>query len=314
MSDAVFDNTQRANPEAIKPPKRNIDGVLLVDKPSGPTSNAVLQRVKGRLNARKAGHTGSLDPMATGLLPLCLGEATKLSSYLLDADKHYHFTAQLGVCTDTGDADGTPVATRRVPPLTREDLTAILADFSGEQLQIPPMYSALKHHGQRLYTLARRGETVERPPRRVTIHRLVLLDGGQDWFAAYVHCTKGTYIRTLALDIGEALGCGAHLVALRRTGAGPFVDAPLVTLAAVEDDPEGVLARHLLPVDTAVAHWPALHLEEAAAARVCSGQTVALEVPVAAGWVRLYRGSDAFIGLGEVVGHRVRPKRLMATA
>ena len=236
----------------VKRIRRNVSGVLILDKPRGMSSNAALQKVRWLLNAEKAGHTGSLDPLATGVLPLCFGEATKFSQYLLDADKGYETLARLGVTTTTGDAEGEVLEERQVT-VGREALEAVLPRFRGEIEQVPPMYSALKKDGQPLYKLARAGEVVEREARSVTIARLELLAFEAPCATLAVSCSKGTYIRTLVEDIGRELGCGAHVAALRRTQAGPFGLAQAVTLEElVQVHAEGgneALDRFLLPVD-----------------------------------------------------------------
>lgn len=240
--------------------KRRVDGILLLDKPEGMTSNRALQRVKHLFAARKAGHTGSLDPLATGLLPLCFGEATKVSGFLLEADKRYRVTCRLGITTTTGDREGEPLQRRPVPVLDDAAITAVLQRFIGRIEQVPPMYSALKHKGERLYHLARQGIEVERAPRAVTIHDLVLLARGEEELELEVHCSKGTYVRTLCEDIGEALGCGAHVTALRRTALGPFVDVSMVTLEQVlEVSDQGYAAGANRGLGQAVRTRPKLH-------------------------------------------------------
>ena len=203
---------------------RNISGVLLLDKPEGLTSNKALQEVKFLIKAAKAGHTGSLDPLATGLLPICFGEATKMSAFLLDADKRYQVTVKLGETTTTADAEGEVVETHDPSGVTEEQIRATLREFLGEQQQLPPMYSAVKHKGERLYKLARQGVVVERETRTIHIHSLTLLDMAMPEFVMDVHCSKGTYVRTLAEDIGKRLGCGAHVNGLKRTRVGPYDD------------------------------------------------------------------------------------------
>lgn len=293
---------------------RNVDGVLILDKPVGMTSNAALQRVKGLYRARKAGHTGSLDRMASGMLPLCFGEATKLSSFLLDADKHYQAVCRLGVETTTGDAAGEVVATHPVPALTRERLEEVLDGFRGEILQVPPMYSALKHKGQRLYELAYQGIEVEREPRTVTIHTLELLslDGAE--FAIRVVCSKGTYIRTLAQDIGSRLGCGAHVTALRRTGSGPFRETEMQPLDRLESLSPADLDALLLPPDAVLRDAPAVHLAESVAWYVRQGQPVIVPRAPTQGVVRIYDEEGRFLGAGEVLDDgRIAPRRLLRT-
>ncbi len=209
---------------------RDVNGILLLDKPSGITSNDALQQVKRLYFAKKAGHTGSLDPLASGVLPICMGEATKVSAFLLDADKRYQVRCQLGVRTATADAEGEVLETRPVGNYSEQQLEAVLDGFRGSIEQVPPMYSALKHEGQRLYKLARQGVEVEREARTVEIYQLTLTGRGPDWIDIAVHCSKGTYVRTLAEDIGDRLGCGAHVSALRRTAVGPYSETGLVTL------------------------------------------------------------------------------------
>ena len=212
---------------------RNINGILLLDKAIGITSNTALQQVKRLYQAKKAGHTGSLDPLASGLLPLCLGEATKLSSFLLDSDKEYEGTCQFGSKTTTGDAEGDVIETRPVPALSREMLQELCTAFTGEIEQIPPMHSAIKKNGQPLYKLAHQGIEIEREPRAVTVHELTILDIQETAFRFHLRCSKGTYVRTLVEDIGERLGCGAHLSSLRRTAVGPFRLEDAVTESAL---------------------------------------------------------------------------------
>ncbi|MCP1674748.1 tRNA pseudouridine55 synthase [Natronocella acetinitrilica] len=297
--------------------RRRVDGILLFDKPSGETSNRSLQRVKRLYNAKKAGHTGSLDPLATGLLPICFGEATKVSGFLLDADKTYSVRCRLGVTTDTGDAEGAIREQRALPPgLDVAMVEAALPGFRGDIMQIPPMYSALKHEGRRLYTLARRGEEVERKPRAVSIHSLVLTLLNEDELGLEVVCSKGTYVRTLVEDIGAALGCGAHVTALRRTGLGPFTGLPMVTFeelrARAENGPDA-LDELLLPPEAALVDWPAVHLPEDAAHYLQQGQPVWVPKAPAGGMVRVF-GPTQFLGMGAVLDDgRVAPKRLLAT-
>ncbi|EJT84802.1 tRNA pseudouridine synthase B [Pseudomonas putida S11] len=243
----------------VKRIRRNVSGIILLDKPLGFTSNAALQKVRWLLNAEKAGHTGSLDPLATGVLPLCFGEATKFSQYLLDSDKGYETVMQMGQTTNTGDAEGEVLQTREVT-VGRADIEALLPRFRGQISQIPPMYSALKRDGQPLYKLARAGEVVEREARSVTIGRLELLECEGTRARLSVGCSKGTYIRTLVEDIGEALGCGAYVAELRRTQAGPFALAQTVTLEELEQaHAEGgneALDRFLMPLDSGLQDWP----------------------------------------------------------
>ncbi|MCC6656562.1 MAG: tRNA pseudouridine(55) synthase TruB [Rhodocyclaceae bacterium] len=279
-----------------RPPRRRIDGVLLLDKPGGMTSNAALQKARWLFNAAKAGHTGTLDPMATGLLPLCLGEATKFAGELLDADKAYEATLRLGVTTDTADAEGTVLLTRPVA-VARDQAEAALARFRGAIDQVPPMHSALKRDGRPLYEYARRGIEVERAPRRVVVHALELrcLEGERLDIA--VACSKGTYVRTLAQDIGEVLGCGAHLAALRRTRIGRLRLADAVTLESIEALPPESRHGLLQPADALLADLPRLDLDEAEALRLCQGQALR-RGPESAGRVRLYGPDGGFLGVG----------------
>lgn len=296
--------------------RRNVDGVLLLDKPVGLTSNQALQTVKRLFEARKAGHTGSLDPLASGLLPLCFGEATKLSGFLLDADKHYWVRMRLGVTTDTGDADGEILATQPVGALDTSRLQGILQRYVGEIEQIPPMYSAIRHKGRRLYELARSGEHVEREPRRVVIYRLALVGLNGDEVEVEVHCSKGTYVRTLVEDIGAALGCGAHVVALRRTAVGPYGSAGMVTLDRLrrlaDEGGSKALDALLLPVESALQKWPDVQLTDDAAYYLKMGQPVLVPRAPTAGWVRLYSRNRRFLGVGEILDDgRVAPRRLL---
>lgn len=294
---------------------RDLSGIVLLDKPVGMGSTQVLQRVKTLYKARKAGHTGSLDRLASGLLPICFGEATKISGFLLDADKRYRSTFRLGVVTTTGDAEGEILEQCAPPDFDSETILAVLAEFDGEIEQIPPMHSAIKHQGQRLYKLAHQGLTVEREPRCVTIHRLELLEHGDGRLKVEVECSKGTYIRTLAEDIGKRLGCGASVETLHRTGAGPFDAADMVPLAALEERARDGLERldeMLLPMETAVAHWPGVSLPDAVAYYLRRGQPVLVPHAPTEGWVRIFAGGDRFVGVGEVLDDgRVAPRRLM---
>ena len=296
-----------------------MNGILLLDKPIGMTSNAALQVVKRLFGARKAGHTGSLDPLATGLLPICLGEATKVSAYLLDADKRYWVRIRLGVTTATGDADGEVLETRPIAAVDAARLEPVLAGLRGESDQVPPMYSALRHQGQRLYQLAREGIEVERAPRRITLHALEALAIEGDEIELAVHCSKGTYVRTLAEDIGAALGCGAHVIGLRRTGVGPYTEAGMLTLDALRDQAEAAgaeaLDRHLLPIVSALGHWPQVRLSADAAYYLRQGQAVVVPRAPTSGWLCLFADDGAFIGVGQVQDDgRVAPRRLFNVA
>jgi tRNA pseudouridine55 synthase len=297
---------------------RDVNGILLLDKPSGITSNDALQQVKRLYFARKAGHTGSLDPLASGVLPVCMGEATKVSAFLLDADKRYQVRCQLGVRTTTADAEGEILETRPVENYTEAQLEKVLENFRGSIEQIPPMYSALKHEGQRLYKLARQGVEVEREARPVEIYSLTLTGRGQDWIDIEVHCSKGTYVRTLAEDIGEQLGCGAHVIALRRTAVGPYGDQELVTLDQLRELKEQdmpAMDKLLLPIETALTQWPGVELSADAAFYLQQGQAVLVPRAPTSGWVRLYATNHNFLGMGEILDDgRVAPRRLMKGA
>ncbi|HEX7063019.1 MAG TPA: tRNA pseudouridine(55) synthase TruB [Woeseiaceae bacterium] len=300
--------TRRADP---------VDGVLLLNKPSGLTSNRALQIVKRLLGARKAGHTGALDPAATGMLPLCFGEATKIAAFLLEADKIYRVTVRLGIATDTGDADGTVTDEAPVPDLTAADWEALLGTFLGESEQVPPMYSALKKDGKRLYELARRGEEVERAPRKVRIHDIRLLEAHGNRLVFRVWCSKGTYVRTLVEDIARAAGTVAHTAALHRESVGPFAGEAMLDLAEAErlaaGNPAALRAR-LLPADAGLAGWPAQRLDADATRRFLEGQSVSCDRPGTPAMVRVYGSGDGFLGVGETVpGGRLRPKRLIRT-
>lgn len=278
-----------------------IDGLLLLNKPSGITSNRALQKVKRLLNAKKAGHTGSLDPAATGMLPLCFGEATKVCAYLLDADKGYRVTALLGEATDTGDADGMITETAPLPKLDEPGWRAILARFEGASKQIPPMYSALKQDGKRLYELARKGEVVERQPRAIYIHELTLLEARGRRLVFRVRCSKGTYVRTLVEDIARAAGTIAHTASLHRESVGDFRAEDMLDMAKVRQLAESggdALSSALLPVDAALMSWPLVTIPSDRADRFMSGQTVAAE-GAETGLVRVYGDAERFLGVGE---------------
>ncbi|MFA7095529.1 MAG: tRNA pseudouridine(55) synthase TruB [Gammaproteobacteria bacterium] len=297
--------------------RRNVDGIVLLDKPVGISSNDALQIVKRLFRARKAGHTGSLDPLASGMLPICLGEATKISAFLLDADKYYRVVCKLGERTTTGDAEGEVTSIRPVGDLSLRQVEEALAKFQGEIEQIPPMYSAVKHQGQRLYKLARQGVEVERQPRRVVIHELTLVRYEGDLLEFDVRCSKGTYVRTLAEDIGEALGCGAHVSALRRLGVGPYQEAGMHRLDSVRELAEEGLEKLdslLLPIESALEQWPGVRLSEDMAFYLRQGQPVLVPQAPASGFVRLY-GRNRFLGMGEILDDgRVAPRRLMLGA
>lgn len=285
-------------------------GLLLLDKPVGITSNAALGRAKRIVGIRKAGHTGTLDPMASGLLVLCFGQATKVAAFLLDADKTYEAEVRLGVVTDSADAEGEVVERRRVPQFDCERIESVLERFRGPIEQVPPMHSALKHEGRRLYELARRGEHVERPPRAVVIHELELIAHEADTLRLTVTCSKGTYIRALARDLGEALQCGAHLGALRRTRSAPFNIEDAIGLDVLESLDRDEARRRLVAADRALEDLPEIHLDDSSTLRIRQGQRLAGLSEPHRGRVRVY-GPAGFIGIGEMDGAgRLRPVRL----
>jgi tRNA pseudouridine55 synthase len=290
---------------------RRVDGLVLLDKPLGLTSNRALQIVRRLFRAEKAGHTGSLDPLATGVLPLCFGEATKVAGYLLDADKRYVATLALGAQTDTGDREGRVVRSAAVPSFDRTRLESVLGTFVGDTTQIPPMYSALKRDGEALYAIARRGEVVERAPRPVRITALSLVSFTDETLVFDVRCSKGTYVRTLGEDIAIALGTVGHLAALRRTDVGGvFTEQPVHTLDQLESlaGDEAALDRLLVPADRALAGWPEVQLTAEVSARFGHGQTVAADG--ADGLHRVYAVGGGFLGLGEIRAGDLVPRRL----
>ncbi|SFF34050.1 tRNA pseudouridine synthase B [Fontimonas thermophila] len=294
-------------------PRRAVSGILLLDKPPGLSSNAALQHVKRLYQADKAGHTGSLDPLATGVLPICLGEATKLSGVLLDADKCYRARARLGARTSTGDLEGEIVETSR-QPVDRAALLAVLPRFRGTIRQVPPMYSALKHEGQRLYALARQGVEVERAPREVTIHTLELEDFSGDGFVLFIRCSKGTYIRTLVEDIARAAGQCAHLIALRRTAVTPFDDDRPVTLEMLEATARtgGLAALDQLLLDPAagVRHWPQIRIDAVRASYLAQGQAVRVAGIVRNSRLAVLDEAGRLLGLAETTDEgMVAPRR-----
>ncbi|MGR9092439.1 MAG: tRNA pseudouridine(55) synthase TruB [Gammaproteobacteria bacterium] len=298
-------------------PRRDVTGILLLDKPGGMSSNGALQAAKQAFNAAKAGHTGSLDVLATGLLPVCFGEATKISAFLLDADKSYLADIRLGIETNTGDSEGEITRERSIDGIDAAQVDQALDDFRGEIQQIPPMHSALKRNGKRLYKLAHQGIEIERDPRTVTIKRLERKFYASERLTVEVDCTKGTYIRTLAEDIGKALGCGAHISALRRLRSGPFdlADAtPLSEIQALRERaaPDTGFDALLVPPDTALADLPDVHLTDEGAVSVTRGQAIRVPDSPLAGFVRLYRSGRGFIGIGTVLDDgRIAPRRMM---
>ena len=309
---------------------RDVSGVVALDKPKGMSSNEAVQEAKRLFHARKVGHTGSLDPLATGVLPLCFGNATRFSQFLLDSDKRYVTHVKLGVSTDSGDADGKVVEERPVGKLSRRAVDDALGAFRGEIEQVPSMFSAVKHQGQPLYKLARQGVEVERKARPITVHanEIVALEG--DALTLDVHCSKGTYVRCIVHELGEMLGCGAHVTDLRRTLAGPFGVDDLVTFDALrEADAERRLDALLQPISSAVRQWPAVTLTDHTAYYLRQGQPVIVPHAPTAGWVRLWEaskpetapetaapegtcGSGRFLGVGEILDDgRVAPRRLI---
>jgi tRNA pseudouridine55 synthase len=292
-----------------------VSGILLLDKPPGLSSNAALQRVRALLGRVKAGHVGSLDPLATGMLPICLGEATKVAGEIAAGRKRYRFTVTLGVATATGDAEGELTGRAPVPPLERAALESALAGFLGRQAQLPPMYSALKRAGQPLYRLARAGVTVERSPRAIELTELRLVAFGERHLELETLCSKGTYVRVLAEDIATTLGTLGHVTALRRLAVEPFDGEPMQTLDSVA----ALCARGewpaLLPADRALGHLPAVHLPSAEVERLRHGQRVHAPLPAGAQRLRLYDESGSFLGIGEAqAAATVQPRRLLNPA
>jgi tRNA pseudouridine55 synthase len=296
---------------------RDIDGVLLLDKPSGISSNKALQLTRFLFKANKAGHTGSLDPLATGLLPVCFGEATKFSAYLLEASKTYRAVCQLGKTTTTGDAEG-EVTSESAVKVKVDDIASVLKQFTGSIDQIPPMHSAIKHKGQRLYHLARQGKEVERISRKVEIHSLQMVNFKGSLLVIDVFCSKGTYIRTLAEDIGKALGCGAYLANLRRTGVDPFwqqTSYSIEQLREISEQGLEQLDRRLLPVNSVLGDLPECILDSTAADFLKQGQVVRVDGIPPSGLLSLVLETGEFIGIGEASSDgKIAPKRLMNTA
>ena len=305
---------------------REIDGVLVLDKPAAMSSNDAVQKSKRLFGARKVGHTGNLDPLATGVLPLCFGQATKFSRYLLDSDKRYRSRIKLGVATDTGDADGQVVCSKSAAAVRPEDVERALAHFRGPIKQVPSMFSAIKHKGQPLYKLARQGIEVEREARDATIYSNEMTAFEGDEVELEIHCSKGTYVRSIAEELGERLGCGAHVSALRRLQAGPYGERDLVTFDALEQSrTQGTLDGLLLPVSSTVPQWPEVRLPPTAAYHLRNGQPVMVPHAPTSGWVRLAEEAGAcheaeapaerFLGVGEVLDDgRIAPRRLVSQA
>ncbi|HHB93150.1 MAG TPA: tRNA pseudouridine(55) synthase TruB [Thioploca sp.] len=290
--------------------KRNINGILLFNKPVNVSSNAALQRVKRLFQANKAGHTGSLDQLASGLLPICLGEATKLSNFLLMADKYYETTLTLGFTTLTGDAEGEILQTRSTDNISREQIDKVVQSFIGSNKQVPPMYSAIKHQGQPLYKLARQGKTIERKARTINIYDIEVQSFIDNYLAIKVHCSKGTYIRTLAEDIGEALGCGAFVSRLHRIRVGDYQN--MIDFATLEQQADlEALDKLLIPMETAIYHWPKVNLSVELTYYIQQGQAVQVPQAPTDGWVQLFN-EELFLGIGRILEDgRVTPKRLI---
>ena len=292
--------------------KDTVNGIFILDKPLHLSSNAALQRVKKFLNAKKAGHTGSLDPLATGILPIFCGHATKFSQYLLNADKTYEAVGCLGITTATGDTEG-EITGRYDVHITDADVRAVLPAFIGDIKQIPPMYSAIKYQGQPLYKLARQGKNVSRSARVVTIFKLQLSELNLPYFKLTIKCSKGTYIRTLVEDIGKKLQCGAHVTVLRRTGAGPYTLLQSQTLEWLASSTPGECRTCLLSIDSALYQWPSLHVTSQEASYLLQGKSIQKpSLSLDCTFVKLYIHDGPFIGLGEVTSYgELRPKKLI---
>lgn len=297
--------------------RHDISGFILLDKPLNMSSNGALQQVKRLFNAKKAGHTGSLDPLATGLLPLCFGEGTKLSQYLLDADKTYVVTARLGIQTTTGDGEGDVSREAPIPSDWVDRLPEVMQNFMGETTQVPSMYSALKHEGKPLYEYARAGITIERPARAVHIFGMQLLGTTAETFTLEIRCGKGTYIRTLVEDMSEALGTCGVVQSLVRTGVGPYVAADMVSLDTLQEleKSQGLqgLMKLMKPLGSALAHWPTVELSTVAAHYIRQGQAIRVPALPESGLVRMLGVGQRFLGIGEILEDgRVAPKRLIS--
>lgn len=296
--------------------RRNVSGFIILDKPFDMSSNEALQKVKHLFNARKAGHTGSLDPLATGVLPLCLGEATKISQFLLDADKAYEVVGQLGIQTTTGDAEGDVVKKMDIPADWQAKLSQVLAQFKGKTKQIPSMFSALKYQGKPLYEYARKGIEVPREPREINLYELEALATTEDTVTLHIRCSKGTYVRTLIEDIAKALGTCGYVKALKRTQAGPYQEADMVSLTQLEQAYEHggypELERFIQPLDSGLSNWPAIRLNGVASHYIRQGQAIRVNALPEDGYVRLMNEHSVLLGIGEVIeGGMVAPKRLI---
>ena len=295
---------------------RDLSGVVVLDKPRDMTSSDAVQHVKSSFNARKVGHTGSLDPLATGVLPLCFGEATKFSRFLLTSDKKYWVKLKLGIRTASGDADGDVVEERSTDGVTQDRIQHALESFRGEIDQIPSMYSAIKYRGKPLYKYARQGVEIERESRRINVYSIELSTFSGSEMTLRVHCSKGTYVRTIVDDLGEQLGCGAHVVELRRLMAGPFKESDMVTFEEIETArADGRLDELLAPISSAVSQWPAVRLSAASAYYIRQGQPVLVPHAPSEGWVQLREScsnDEWFLGMGEIMEDgRVAPRRLI---
>jgi len=293
-----------------------MNGIFLLDKPLNISSNAALQKVKRLFRAKKAGHTGSLDPLATGMLPICFGDATKFCQYLLDSDKTYSVTMKLGVRTTTSDAEGEIISTRPVPNFTVETINTAFNFFRGETQQIPSMFSALKHNGVPLYEYARKGITIERPSRTIKIYELILLSVENDYVSFTVKCSKGTYVRTIVDDFGEQLGCGAHVTKLRRLSVGPYPESGMMTIEKLESliQADNFSANNiLLSMDSAVTHWPAVLFSSAHTTALKQGQSVISPDAPHSHWIRLIDHHGEFFGIGEVLSDgKIVSRRLIS--
>lgn len=296
----------------IKPQKRNINGILLLDKPKGLSSNAALQVAKRLFNAKKAGHTGSLDPLATGMLPICFGQATKFSQYLLNSDKWYEVTAKLGQVTTTGDAEGQVIASKKPSMYSQTRLLSICQRFIGNLEQIPPMYSAVKHQGQPLYKLARKGIEVVRKLRQIQIYSIKLIDYKKDELSLKVHCSKGTYIRTLVEDIGKALECGAHVISLHRCQVGDFLESDMLTLRQLQTTGK-TLGKDLLPLSVAVQNLPKIVLDKSCAYYLSQGQSILVPKLPKGDILALFGPDNELLGVGKPTsGGKIAPVRLIS--
>jgi tRNA pseudouridine55 synthase len=290
-----------------------VNGILLIDKPRGISSNQALGEIKRLYGTKKAGHTGSLDPLACGMLPICLGEATKFSQFLLEADKEYTVEARLGICTTTGDAEGQIVATKDVN-VSLSQLQEVLHAFKGKIEQVPSMYSAIKFKGKPLYAYARRGISIDRQSRTVHIKKIDLIHFSKEIFSLNIHCSKGTYIRTLIEDIGEKIGCGAYVTSLRRTLVVPYMDAMMVTLAELKEAKKAGLPldKWLLPIESALDSYPEVKLAPSSAFYIKQGQAVIVPKAPTQGWVKLFSQEGMFMGVGEILEDgKIAPRRLI---